>query len=132
MSSCTAKPLRWDAACKRTLKTLSLELVIRLTASCVSSIVGPIPLPIMLLWQTAETLQCHQSTPVCADCLLWCRGHAEDVQDLAWSADCSALASGSVENLCIVWDTASGTLVVNPVKYPQSHVPSPHPGVGHA
>ncbi len=35
------------------------------------------------------------------------RGHNGDVQDLAWSPDASALVSGSVENLCILWDVES-------------------------
>eukprot|EP00983_Pelagomonas_calceolata_P129844 1161640-Pelagomonas_calceolata.AAC.10 len=32
------------------------------------------------------------------------RGHADDVHDLAWSPDGSALVSGGVENICILWD----------------------------
>lgn len=32
------------------------------------------------------------------------RGHAGDVQDIAWAPDSSALMSGSVENICIMWD----------------------------
>ncbi|KAK9809784.1 hypothetical protein WJX73_006467 [Symbiochloris irregularis] len=36
------------------------------------------------------------------------RGHAEDVQDIAWAPDSSALVSASVENSCIVWDVEAG------------------------
>lgn len=32
------------------------------------------------------------------------RGHAGDVQDIAWAPDSSALMSGSIENICIMWD----------------------------
>eukprot|EP00798_Chlamydomonas_sp_ICE-L_P022059 gene22059-29124_t len=35
------------------------------------------------------------------------RGHNGDVQDLSWSPDASALVSGSIENLCILWDVES-------------------------
>jgi chromatin assembly factor 1 subunit B len=31
-------------------------------------------------------------------------GHQDDLQDISWSPDGSALASASVENMCIVWD----------------------------
>lgn len=37
-----------------------------------------------------------------------CRGHLDDVQDLAWAPDDSGLISGSVENTCIVWDAETG------------------------
>ena len=37
-----------------------------------------------------------------------CRGHAEDVYDVTWAPDSTCFASGSVENLCIVWDAATG------------------------
>lgn len=36
------------------------------------------------------------------------RGHSQDVQDLSWAPDGSALVSASVENLCLVWDLESG------------------------
>ena len=45
---------------------------------------------------------CHSAAAV----LL--RGHAEDVIDLTWAPDGSALASGSLDNACMVWDAASG------------------------
>lgn len=32
------------------------------------------------------------------------RGHCDDVLDLAWAPDGSALLSGGVENNCILWD----------------------------
>ncbi|KAK9907533.1 hypothetical protein WJX75_005474 [Coccomyxa subellipsoidea] len=35
-------------------------------------------------------------------------GHAEDVLDLAWAPDSSALLSGSIENVCVVWDVEKG------------------------
>jgi chromatin assembly factor 1 subunit B len=38
-----------------------------------------------------------------------CRGgHAEDVFDVAWAPDASALLSGSIENVCIIWDAERG------------------------
>lgn len=46
------------------------------------------------------------------DCDTWCascnRGHTDDVQDLAWAPDSSALMSGSIENICIIWDVEAG------------------------
>ncbi|DBB16492.1 hypothetical protein WJX82_009453 [Trebouxia sp. C0006] len=36
------------------------------------------------------------------------RGHTDDVQDLAWAPDSSALISGSIENICIIWDVEAG------------------------
>lgn len=36
------------------------------------------------------------------------RGHTDDVQDLAWAPDSSALMSGSIENICIIWDVEAG------------------------
>lgn len=35
------------------------------------------------------------------------RGHADDVQDIAWNADGSALLTGSVENVAFVFDVAN-------------------------
>ena len=37
------------------------------------------------------------------------RGHTDDVQDLAWASDSSGLLSGSIENVCIVWDVEAGS-----------------------
>lgn len=37
------------------------------------------------------------------------RGHTDDVQDIAWAPDASALVSGSIENICIVWDAEGGS-----------------------
>ncbi|BES93583.1 Chromatin assembly factor 1 subunit [Nesidiocoris tenuis] len=36
------------------------------------------------------------------------RGHLEDIYDLYWSPDSLYLASGSVDNTCIVWDVEKG------------------------
>ena len=41
-------------------------------------------------------------------CLLCNRGHTDDVQDVAWAPDSSALISGSIENICIIWDVEAG------------------------
>ena len=38
----------------------------------------------------------------------WCRGHADDVTDVAWSPDGTGVASASIENTVIVWDVAKG------------------------
>ena len=35
-------------------------------------------------------------------------GHADDVNDLSWAPDSSALLSGSIENVCVVWDVEKG------------------------
>lgn len=35
-------------------------------------------------------------------CML--RGHLDDIFDIAWSPDSTALASGSLEHVMIVWD----------------------------
>ncbi|KAK9843501.1 hypothetical protein WJX81_006208 [Elliptochloris bilobata] len=35
-------------------------------------------------------------------------GHSDDVFDLAWAPDASALLSGSIENICILWDVDAG------------------------
>jgi chromatin assembly factor 1 subunit B len=43
------------------------------------------------------------------------RGHADDVHDLAWSPDGSALVSGGVENICILWDVDAKRGMVGPV-----------------
>ena len=32
------------------------------------------------------------------------RGHRDDVLDVCWSPDGTALATGSIENMCLVWD----------------------------
>ena len=32
-------------------------------------------------------------------------GHADDVIDAAWAPDGTALLTGSIENVCVVWDT---------------------------
>lgn len=40
--------------------------------------------------------------------LLPCSGHLDDVQDVSWAPDSSAVVSGSIENLCIVWDVEAG------------------------
>ncbi len=32
------------------------------------------------------------------------RGHRDDVLDLCWSPDASALVTGSIENICLLWD----------------------------
>lgn len=37
------------------------------------------------------------------------RGHAGDVQDIAWAPDSSALMSGSIENICIMWDVEAAS-----------------------
>ena len=37
-----------------------------------------------------------------------CRGHIEDVYDLAWSPNATKLISGSVDNSVIIWDTNKG------------------------
>ena len=38
-----------------------------------------------------------------------CRGgHAEDVIDAAWAPDATALLTGSIENVCVVWDVEKG------------------------
>jgi len=34
------------------------------------------------------------------------RGHTDDVMDLAWAADGSALLSGSIDNKAIVWEVS--------------------------
>ncbi|KAJ9529348.1 hypothetical protein QJQ45_013779, partial [Haematococcus lacustris] len=34
------------------------------------------------------------------------RGHGQDIHDLAWAPDCSALMSASVENVVVMWDVA--------------------------
>jgi WD40 repeat protein len=39
---------------------------------------------------------------------LVCRGHADDVVDLAWSHDGSGLVTTSIDNTVILWDTAKG------------------------
>jgi chromatin assembly factor 1 subunit B len=36
------------------------------------------------------------------------RGHSSDIYDLAWSPDATALLSGSVENIALLWDVKSG------------------------
>ena len=35
-------------------------------------------------------------------------GHSDDVFDLAWAPDASALLSGSIENICVLWDVDAG------------------------
>lgn len=35
------------------------------------------------------------------------RGHSEDIHDICWSQDSSALISGAVEGTAIVWDIAA-------------------------
>ena len=35
-------------------------------------------------------------------------GHADDVLDVAWAPDGSALLSGSIENVAVIWDIAKG------------------------
>ena len=35
-------------------------------------------------------------------------GHADDVLDVSWAPDGSALLSGSIENVAVVWDVAKG------------------------
>ena len=38
-----------------------------------------------------------------------CRGgHAEDVNDACWAPDATALLTGSIENVCMVWDVSKG------------------------
>lgn len=38
-----------------------------------------------------------------------CRGgHAEDVNDASWAPDATALLTGSIENVCVVWDVSKG------------------------
>lgn len=32
------------------------------------------------------------------------RGHADDVLDITWAPDGTALVSASIENLCYIWD----------------------------
>eukprot|EP01137_Pigoraptor_chileana_P017274 Opistho-2@75114 len=65
-----------------------------------------------MIWQLAQTGV--TSTPFGSDpgevitehwrCTSTLRAHDGDVCDLAWSADGSRLASGSIDNLVIVWD----------------------------
>lgn len=42
---------------------------------------------------------------------MWHRHHQKDVSDLEWSPDGEFLVSGSVDNLCIIWDLNKGTLM---------------------
>lgn len=37
-----------------------------------------------------------------------CRGHGDDVLDVAWSPDGSGIVSASVENTVILWDAEKG------------------------
>lgn len=41
------------------------------------------------------------------------RGHHDDVLDLAWSPDGTALLSGSVENECMIFDVDAKKLAVS-------------------
>ena len=45
-----------------------------------------------------------RQVPDCCACWPARGGHAEDVFDVAWAPDASALLSGSIENVCIIWD----------------------------
>ncbi len=48
----------------------------------------------------------------CFEQLLVRRGHADDVLDVAWSPDGTALLSGSIERLCYMWDVGTRKSVV--------------------
>lgn len=39
---------------------------------------------------------------------LCCRGHADDVVDVAWSPEGPGLVSASIQNMVTLWDTAKG------------------------
>ncbi len=41
------------------------------------------------------------------------RGNTNDVQDIAWSPDASALLSGGVENECMVFDVEARKMAVS-------------------
>ena len=41
-------------------------------------------------------------------CLIFFRGHLEDIYDLAWSPNGQQLISGSVDNSAIIWDVNKG------------------------
>ena len=40
-----------------------------------------------------------------------CRGHSEDIFDIAWSPDSTRLVTGSVDNTAIVWDRKTGKVL---------------------
>ena len=44
-----------------------------------------------------------------------CRGHLEDIYDLAWSPDGNQLVSGSVDNSAIIWDINKGVNYFCPI-----------------
>ncbi len=55
------------------------------------------------------TSKAAPGAPSPASAVSWCqagslRGHCDDVLDLAWAPDGSALASGGVENAVFVWN----------------------------
>jgi len=41
-------------------------------------------------------------------CVVCRGGHAEDVNDACWAPDTTALLTGSIENVCMVWDVSKG------------------------
>ena len=45
----------------------------------------------------------------CAVCI--CRGHSEDIFDIAWSPDSTRLVTGSVDNTAIIWDRKTGKVL---------------------
>jgi WD40 repeat protein len=57
--------------------------------------------------------QCLRISPGCLGKALTvdgvCRGgHSDDVIDAAWAPDATALLTGSIENVCVVWDVEKG------------------------
>ena len=70
----------------------------------------------LLLWrpeaasgdiQAPGNLQAAEGDAECWKYTSALRGHNEDVNDLAWSPDGTALLSGSVEGIALLWDVKS-------------------------
>ena len=59
------------------------------------------------------------------------RGHTKDVMDVAWSPDDSMLASASLDNLVLVWDSHGqkrATLTGARADTSRARAPRPKPG----
>jgi chromatin assembly factor 1 subunit B len=57
----------------------------------------------LLLWQPSDASSTAADTWKRTSLL---RGHTDDVMDLDWSADGTAILSGSIDNKAIVWEVS--------------------------